>query len=278
RLGGFAAAVGPGYSEFMTYQNILYERQDRVVRLTLNRPDSLNPLSWDTIKELGTAFAEINTDPEVVIVVVTGAGKAFSAGGDLKGYLGLYKQPAEFRRYLSDFFDLCAQLERSDKIVVAAVNGACVAGGLELLLCCDLAVAADEARIGDGHLNFGQLPGAGGSQRLPRAIGAFRAKELMFSGRLLSGPEAAAIGLVNRSVPRVRLMAEVETMIEEYLTKSPAGLAGTKHLVNEGLRGSLEAGLQLEMSFVYNWATASHDATEGLIAFDEKRTPDFKGC
>ncbi len=261
----------------MTYQNILLERQDRVARVTLNRPDSLNPLSWDTIKELRTAFAEIDADAEIVIVVVSGAGKAFSAGGDLKGYLGLYKQPAEFRRYLRDFFELCAQIERSDKIVIAAVNGACVAGGLELLLCCDLAVAADEARIGDGHLNFGQLPGAGGSQRLPRAVGAFRAKELMFSGRLLSGPEAAAMGLVNRSVPRVRLTDEIDTMIAEYLSKSPAGLAGTKHLVNEGMRGSLEAGLQLEMSFVYNWATASHDATEGLIAFDEKREPEFKG-
>ena len=160
---------------------------------------------------------------------------------------------------------------------VAEVNGFCVAGGLELMLACDLAVASEDARIGDGHLNFGQLPGAGGSQRLPRAIGATRAKQLIYTGRLIDGREAERIGLVAEAVPSDALAATVDTLIETMLEKSPLGLARAKLLVNEGMRCDLAAALELEIDLVHDYATTSEDAIEGLMAFKDKRKPKFTG-
>lgn len=259
----------------MSAPPVLVDRRDRRTTLTLDRPERLNPLDWATVRALRAAVADVEADPDTRVVVLTGAGRAFSAGGDLEGYLGLYRSPGDFRAYLEDFFHLLDAIERSSRIYVAAVNGACVAGGLELLLACDLAVAADEARIGDGHLNFGQLPGAGGSQRLPRAIGPVRARHLILTGRLVDGREAERLGLVAESVPGERLMARVEALVGELLARSPAGLRGAKHLVNRGLEGSLASGLQLELAYVHRHATTEPDAIEGLLAFREKRPPRF---
>jgi enoyl-CoA hydratase len=172
----------------VTHRNILVERAGGLAVITLNRADKMNPLDRGTVRELRDETAALERDADIAVVVITGAGRAFSAGGDLAGYVKLYRAPAEFRAFLQDFHDLLAALEASEKIYVAAVNGFCVAGGLELMLACDIVLAAEEAKIGDGHVNFGQLPGAGGSQRLPRAIGVLRAKRLMLSGELLPAP------------------------------------------------------------------------------------------
>lgn len=262
----------------MEFQNILLERTDQIVTLTLNRPDQMNPLDKVTIKELLAALAECESDNDVRAVVITGRGRSFSAGGDLKGYAELYRDRAAFERFLSDFFAMCAAIEDSAKPVVAAVNGYCVAGGLELMLACDLVFAAESAKIGDGHLNFGQLPGGGGSQRLARTVGALRAKELLFSGDLLPAHEAERIGLVNRVVAPDQLMATVNEFCQKLVAKSPLGLKGAKYLINRGLQTDLKAGLELELRYVHNYATTSHDATEGLVAFAEKRKPDFRGA
>jgi enoyl-CoA hydratase len=168
-------------------------------------------------------------------------------------------------------------IERSEKIYIAAVNGVCVAGGLELLLACDLAIAADSARIGDGHLNFGQLPGAGGSQRLPRAIGLLRAKHLILSGRLLTAAEAERIGLLGDVVPADELDAAALRTVDGLVEKSPVGVRGAKHLANLALTLPLAEGLKYEMDYVHNYATTVTDATEGLIAFRDKRKPAFTG-
>jgi enoyl-CoA hydratase len=212
----------------------------------------------------------------VAVVVITGAGRAFSAGGDLTGYVKLYRSPGEFRAFLQDFHDLLAALEASEKIYIAAVNGFCVAGGLELMLACDVVVAAEGAQIGDGHLNFGQLPGAGGSQRLPRAIGVLRAKRLMLSGELLPARECERIGLVGEAVPDAQLMERAREIATSLLAKSRSGVKGMKHLVNAGMQGSLEAGLALEMDYVHRYATTDPDATEGLLAFAEKRKAVYR--
>ena len=261
----------------MAYQNLIVGRRSGAGRITLNRPDKLNPLDWATVRELRAAQEAFDRDPTVRAVVVSGAGRAFSAGGDLEGYVDLYRRPDDFRQFLLDFYHLLDGIERSPKIWIAAVNGTCVAGGLELLLACDLAMAASSARIGDGHLNFGQLPGAGGSQRLPRAVGVLRAKELILSGRLVDGVEAERIGLVNRAVPADELDATVDDWVAGLAVKSPAGLKGAKHLVNQGLRGSLASGLQLELDYVHGYATRDPDAMEGLLAFQDKRPPRFAG-
>lgn len=257
-------------------QNVLVEVGPQKALVTLNRGDKLNPLDWATIRELRDVVEHLESQSAVRTVVVTGAGRAFSAGGDLEGYISLYKRPDDFRRFLDDFYVLLDAIERSSKIYIAAVNGACVAGGLELMLACDLIIAADSARIGDGHLNFGQLPGAGGSQRLPRTVGVVRAKRLMLSGEMISATEAERIGLVGEVVPADRLLARADELAAAMATKSRIGLRGMKYLVNEGLRGELEKGLGLEIEYVHAYATAEPDATEGLVAFAEKRKPVYR--
>ena len=258
-----------------TESNIEWQADATCVRLTLARAEKLNPLDWDTVRELRDAVTKIDGMREVVAVVVTGRGRSFSAGGDLEGYLRLYRRPDEFSAFLDDFFQMLNAIEASSKIYIAAINGVCVAGGLELLLACDLVVAAASARIGDGHLNFGQLPGAGGSQRLPRAIGLLRAKHLILTGSLLSAEEAERIGLVNQVVADAELDEAVNALVAGLGAKSRVGLRGAKHLTNLTLTTDLETGLKREIDFVHRYATTEPDATEGLVAFKEKRKPAF---
>jgi enoyl-CoA hydratase/carnithine racemase len=259
----------------VTESNIEWQADATCVRLTLARAEKLNPLDWDTVRELKAAVAKIEGMPDIVAVVITGRGRSFSAGGDLDGYLRLYRRPDEFSVFLDDFFDMLNAIEASSKIYIAAINGVCVAGGLELLLACDLVVAAASARIGDGHLNFGQLPGAGGSQRLPRAIGLLRAKHLILTGALLSAEEAERIGLVNQVVADAGLDEAVDALVTGLREKSRVGLRGAKHLTNMTLTTDLETGLKREIDFVHRYATTEPDATEGLVAFKEKRKPAF---
>lgn len=255
--------------------NIKLSLEGRTARIALCRPEKRNALDWSTIKEILAALDIVGSRPDLHFVVVTGSGGSFSAGGDLEGYLHLYRNPAQFLAFLEDFHRLLAAIEASPKIFIAAVNGVCVAGGLELILACDLVVAADTARIGDGHLNFGQLPGAGGSQRLPLAVGLSRAKQLILTGDLLSAAEAERIGLVTELAPAEKLDTAVETLIAKLARKSPAGLRGAKHLVNATLTHDLADGLRHEIEVVHRYATTEPDAIEGLVAFREKRKPDF---
>ena len=256
---------------------LLEPARDGVAWLTLNRPRQRNPLDWNTIRRLRELVAQLETDSATRVVLVRGAGGTFSAGGDLKGYVGLYRDADRFRGFLEDFYQLLDAIEHSAKLYVAVVEGYCVAGGLELLLACDLVVAAASARIGDGHLNFGQLPGAGNSQRLPRTVGPMRARWLMATGDFVEAAEAERIGLVCKVYADAALEAGVTEAATRIARHSPLGLAGMKRLVNQGLRGDLEAGLRFEIDFVHDYATTSHDATEGLNAFAEKRPPRFTG-
>ena len=255
--------------------NIELEWHDSWARLTLARADKLNPLDWATVRELKAAVAVIEARADIFAVVVTGRGRSFSAGGDLDGYIHLYKNPDKFSAFLEDFFDMLNAIEASSKIYIAAINGVCVAGGLELLLACDLVIAAESAKVGDGHLNFGQLPGAGGSQRLPRAIGMLRAKKLMLTGDLVSAAEAKEMGLVGDVVPDADLQTAAQALVDNLGGKSRAGLRGAKHLANLTLTTDLASGLRQEIEFVHRYATTEPDATEGLIAFKEKRKPVF---
>ena len=255
---------------------IIVERLANAARLTLNRPDQLNPLDKDTIHVLRSVVEELEAEPAVRCVIVTGAGRAFSAGGDLKGYLSLYEQPAAFRRFLEDFHALCGAIESSEKIYLAAINGTTVAGGLELMLACDVVLAADSARIGDGHSNFAQLPGAGGSQRLPRAVGALRAKRLLLSGELLTAEDAERIGLVTAVVPSDGLAEEALAWAGRLSEKSAACLSGSKYLINAGMQRSMADALRMEQDLVHAYATGHPDAMEGLKAFAEKRPPRYR--
>lgn len=257
---------------------VLLERSaNGLACVTLNRPDQRNPLDWSTIKALRGCVAELEKDDRTTMVLIRGSGGTFSAGGDLIGYMDLYRSPERFTGFLEDFHQLLEEIERSSKIYISAIEGYCVAGGLELLLACDIVIASKSARIGDGHLNFGQLPGAGGSQRLPRVIGPMRARYLMATGSLVDGTEAERIGLISKVVPDADLASAIDDLIGELSKKSPLGLKGLKYLVNAGLNGDLQAGLRLEIDYVLNYATTASDAVEGLAAFHEKRAPRFTG-
>ncbi|WP_188519127.1 enoyl-CoA hydratase/isomerase family protein [Alsobacter metallidurans] len=259
----------------MADDNLLVKTGDGRAWVTFNRPDKFNPLDWATLKELRRAVEALDANPAVRAVVFTGAGRAFSAGGDLAGYLSLYADKPAFRLFLDDFAAVCGLMERSSTIFIAAVNGTCVAGGLELLLACDLAFAADTARIGDGHVNFAQIPGAGGSQRLARAIGPMRAKHLMLSGRLLDAREAERIGLVAEVAPADALAGHVNAFVDDLVQRSATVLASMKKLVNDTRTLEWQAGLDAEMDVVHAYATGHPDAMEGLRAFAEKRRPHF---
>jgi enoyl-CoA hydratase/carnithine racemase len=277
RLDGlnFSARKSNKMERALGYRNLRLETEEGIATLTLNRPDLMNPLDRETTTELLSAFRAIETNSFTRIVIITGAGKAFSAGGDLQGYLSLYRAPNRFRIFLDDLHDLLVGFENSDRIMIAAVNGWCLAGGLELMLACDLAVASDQAQLGDAHLNYAQLPGAGGSQRLPRAIGIPRAKDLILTGRRVGANEALSLGLISRVFPHDRLMMETRKLAAEMMERSSVGLKGAKHLIAEGMKMPLDKALRFEIDFVHQYATNCPDAYEGLLAFNEKRKPRF---
>jgi enoyl-CoA hydratase len=245
--------------------------------LTLQRPDARNPLDHDTVSQLRTLTEEADADPLARVLIITGSGPAFSAGGDLRAYIDLYRAESGFRSFLDEFRLLNARLEHGRFVSIAMVNGACVAGGLELALACDLITIADDAPIGDGHLGTGQIDGAGGSQRLVRAIGMQRATQLLLTGRLWTGAEAAAAGLAIFSTPAAELRERTLALAGELAAHSPLAVKHMKTLLGYSDHLSFEKALDAEQELVMGYATKSHDATEGLLAFLEHRAPRYTG-
>lgn len=247
--------------------------------VTLNRPAEMNPLDWTTALELGRTFDELAADDRVRVVAVTGAGRAFSAGGDMKKYQELQRDPTDFPQFLADVHEVFARISQYPTPFVALVNGVTVAGGIELLLSCDLAIAATSARIGDAHLPFGQMGGGGVLTLLPRAVGPARARELILSGRLLAPEEALDWGLVSKVVPDDELLAAGTAFAAEVAKKSPLAVGNAKRVLNAALwEGTgVPAGMRLEREVTGRYCLTSHDAQEGLTAFAEKRWPAFTG-
>jgi enoyl-CoA hydratase len=247
--------------------------------VTLNRPKEMNPLDWDTGLRLGQIFDELAADPAVRVIAVTGAGRAFSAGGDMKKYQELQRDPQAFPQFLADLHDVFGRISRQPKPVIALVNGIAVAGGIELILSCDLAIAAESAQIGDAHLPFGQMGGGGVLTLLPRAVGPARARELVLSGRLLPSAEALDWGLVSKVVPDDELIDAGIAFAKEVAKKSPLAVANAKSVLNTAFwEGTgIPAGMRLEREVTGRYCLTSDDAPEGLRAFAEKRRPAFTG-
>jgi enoyl-CoA hydratase len=245
--------------------------------LRLNRPAALNAISWGMVTAIGDALTALDRDPGVRTILLTGNGRAFSAGGDLKAYLELQRDPIGFPRFIDDLMAVFGSIRSLSTPVIALVNGVTVAGGLELMLACDFAFAAESARIGDGHLNFGQMGGGGALSYLPRMIGPARARELMFSARLLASGEALAWGLVNRVVPDDELLATGLAFAADVAAKSPTAIAYAKQVMNAGYADGtgLDAALRLERERASLYCLTLPDSHEGLAAFAEKRTPRF---
>ena len=251
----------------------------RAAIVRLHRPEKLNAIDWAMVRELDGVLDAVEADASVRCVLVTGAGRAFSAGGDLADYLTLQRDPVAFPQFVEDLHTTFGRLRRIAVPAIALVNGIAVAGGLELLLNCDFAIAARSARIGDGHLNFGQMGGGGSLTLLPRAIGRERAAELIFTGRLLDADEAVAWGLVNRVVDDDALEATGLELARGIAAKSSLGLANAKDVLQTVWADNrAEAdGLRYERERNDEYCLTSEDAREGLEAFAEKRPPRFTG-
>ncbi len=259
----------------MEYTDIKLEKADSVATLSLNRPAALNALSLELLTEFSHAVAAVGRDESVKALVVRGEGRAFSSGADLLAFDAFFEDLSRLAPYVRQLNDCLFQLEELPIPTVAVVHGFALAGGLELMLACDLALAAADARIGDQHANYGLIPGGGSTQRLPRRIGMQRAMELLTTGRWLSGVEAADWGLVLRAVPAELLEAELEALLAQLRSKSWAGLGRIKSITRQGQDLPLREGVALEgEAFVQHFATSPHPR-EGIRAFREKRRPEF---
>ena len=231
----------------MAYENIIYRKESGIAKITINRPEVMNALSRDTLLEIKSAVEDAGQDDDVGVVVLTGAGRAFSAGVDLtsledpkldRGRIGaMLDEPA---------MDLINTLQTIPKIVIAMVNGYCITGALEIILGCDLIIASKEAKFADTHASRGLRPDWGMSQRLPRAIGVMKAKELTFTADMITGQEAERIGLVNIAVPAEKLEETVHELARKIMANSLESIAAMKYLYNNGMKDTLERGLELE--------------------------------
>lgn len=257
----------------------LGEGSGHLAVVTFNRADKMNPMDWAMAREMRRVFDELAQNDDVRVVGITGSGRAFSAGGDMKKYQALQRDSTDFPHFLADIHETFQRIATYPKPYVALVNGIAVAGGIELILSCDLAFCARSGRIGDAHLNFGQMGGGGVLTMLPRIIGPMRARELIFSGRLLEAEEAFEFGLVSKIVPDGGLLEAALEFAREVGKKSPLAVANAKIVLNAGLNEGtgVQAAFRLEREVTARYCLTSSDAHEGLEAFAGKRTPQFIG-
>jgi enoyl-CoA hydratase len=258
----------------MDLRCVIYEMDGGVARVILNRPSQMNAVSPELLEDLDRVCETVERDRRVKVMTLTGAGRAFCAGADLKVVQELSPDPERWRGFMDLWHRVYNRIEALPQPVIAGVNGLALAGGLELMLVCDLAVADEGAKIGDQHANFGLVAGGGGSQRLPRVIGLRRAKELMLLGGWLGAREALQWGLVNRVAPAGQLSKTLDEVAGALAALSSSASRTVKTLANRALDVDLGAGLALEKALVADHMRSA-DAREGLRAFVEKRKPQF---
>ena len=259
----------------MDFRAITYATGGGIARITLDRPAQLNAISPELLEDLDRACALVEGDASVRAVTLTAAGRAFCAGADLRAVRELSPDAARWSAFMGLWHRVFDRIEALPVPVIAGVHGLALAGGLELVLVADLVVADEAARLGDQHANFGLVAGGGGSQRLPRLIGARRAKELMLLGGWVDAAQALHWGLVNRVAPAGQVAAAAEALARELAGKSAAASRTAKRLVDQGLDLTLAEGLELERHLAAEHMRGA-DAAEGLRAFAEKRAPVFR--
>ena len=259
----------------MEYANIILKTHDRVATIRLNRPDALNALNMELLAEFSHALTAVAEDETLKALVIRGEGRAFCAGADLLFFDTVFDEISLLPPYVKLLNDCFFQLEELPVPTIAVVHGFALAGGLELSLACDMVLAAEDARIGDQHANFGLMPGGGSTQRLPRRVGMQRAMELLTTGRWLSGAEAVEWGLALRAVPGAELDSELENLLAQLRDKSRTGLGWIKSVTRQGRDLPVRAGIDREnMAFIQYFATSPHPR-EGIQAFKERRKPEF---
>jgi enoyl-CoA hydratase len=259
----------------MAYENILFEVTEGVATLTFNRPKALNALNGNLLDELAAALDTIEADEQIRVLILTGAGeKAFVAGADIS-------ELATFDTLQGKLFArkgqrIISRLQELAIPVIAAVNGFALGGGSEMALACDFIYASENAMFGLPEITLGIIPGFGGTQRLPRLIGTNRAKEMIFTGKMVPAAEAERIGMVNRVLPQASLMEETRKVALGMVAKGKVSLRAAKQAINNGINVDLLTGCQIEVD-AFAICMASEDGKEGTRAFMEKRKPVFTG-
>ncbi|WAA09996.1 enoyl-CoA hydratase-related protein [Fervidibacillus albus] len=256
-------------------ETILLEKQNNCLIVTLNRPERLNAMNYQMLLELGEIVERIRYDSDVRVVLFTGSGeKSFSSGADLKERKRLGER--EVKRNVHKTRSVFQQIADLPQPVIAAVNGYAFGGGFELMLACDFRVAVKEAKMGLTEVSWGIIPGAGGTQRLPRLIGEAKAKELIFTAKKICAEEAFSYGLLTKVVEREELMQESMRLAKTLMENGPIAIAQAKFAMNQGMGLDLKAGLEIEGK-AYEVTIPTSDRLEALQAFAEKRKPIFKG-
>ncbi|CAA7611831.1 enoyl-CoA hydratase [Magnetospirillum sp. UT-4] len=256
----------------MPYENIIVETRGPVGLITLNRPKAMNALCNALVAELGRALDAFEADDEIGAIVLTGSDKAFAAGADIKEMASKSYMDA----YLEDFItNGWERVTRCRKPVVAAVAGYCLGGGCEMAMMCDFILAGENARFGQPEITLGIIPGAGGTQRLTRAVGKAKAMEMVLTGRMMDAAEAERAGLVSRIVPVGELLDEAIKVAERIASMSRPTVLMAKECVNAVFETSLAQGVKLERRLFHS-TFATDDQKEGMSAFVEKRSPAFK--
>ena len=230
----------------MAYKNLIYQKDGGIATVTINRPEVMNALSQAALAELKAAIEEAGKDDDVLVVILTGAGRAFSAGRDFQSLADELKEAGEGPLLKDAVRDATDAIVAVPKVVIAMVNGYCLTGALEIALGCDLIVASEAAKFGDTHARYGLRAGAGLSQRLPRLVGILKAKELSFTADIITAQEAERIGLVNMLVPAEKLESAVRDLANKIMANSRDSIAAYKYLYNAGMMGTMERGMELE--------------------------------
>lgn len=258
----------------MELKTVLYEKKENVAWITMNRPEVLNAQNAQLRIDMLAALDEARTDDEVHIIVLAGAGRAFSAGADISEWPKMYPMDCIKDFYgVRRFYELMRQIP---KPIIAMVNGYALGGGCEAVMACDIVIASEKAKFGQPEVKIGIIPGGGGTQILPRLIGEKRAKELIMTGDFITAQEAMQMGLVNKVVPAEKLLEATNEMIAKLKAQSPVTLKFCKMAVNKSLEMSLSEGIKAE-SDVFALCFSTEDQKEGAKAFLEKRAPKYKG-
>jgi len=258
----------------VTYQTLLYEKKDGIGIVTLNRPEKYNALNSSVYKELYDVFTAIEDDSDVRVVILTGSGdKAFAAGSDVAEMQNM--NTLDIQKFMAVIRKASDQIYNLTKPTIAAIHGYALGGGCELSMCCDLRLCSEKAKFGQPEINLGLIPGASGTQRLPRLIGAAKAKEMIFLGDQIDAATALSLGLVNKVVPVDKLMEEAKAWAAKLASKSAPVLAMAKAAINNGLDTDIDSGLDYEAK-CDALCFATYDRKEGMDAFIEKRKAAFK--
>jgi enoyl-CoA hydratase len=259
----------------MEFKYIIYEKSEGIATITLNRPEALNSFSKEVVDEVLLALEDIRNDENVRVVILTGSGeKSFSTGADIKAMKGMNALKARELSLMGE--KLCSAFENLEKPVIAAINGYALGGGLEVAMACDLRIAVENARMGQTEVNIGLIPGWGGTQRLTRLIGKTKAKELVFSGKIIDAKTAEQLGILNLVVPADKFRETVRQFALELAQKAPVAIRVAKALIDKGADMGLGAALALEREG-FGVVASTEDLQEGVSAFAEKRKPVFKG-